>query len=152
MKIAELMTTDVKTCRQTDTLDVAVELMKEFDIAAVPVVDPVGRIVGIVTDRDACLAVYAHRQPLHWLPCAVAMSEHVVTCRADDDATAAEREMATHKIRHVPVIDDAEKPIGMVSLDDLALAMAAGRGLSASELAIALAAICEPRRRGSTDG
>lgn len=152
MKIAELMTTDLKTCQQTDTLDVAVGLMKDFDLTAVPVTDPLGRLVGIVTDRDACVAAYTQRQPLHWLPCAVAMSQHVVTCRADDETAIATREMAKHKIRHIPVVDDAHKPIGMVALDDLALAMAAGRGLSATELAFALSAICEPGRRGLTDG
>lgn len=151
MKIVELMTADVKTCRQADTLDVAIELMKRFDIAAVPVVDPLGRLVGIVTDRDACMSAYAQRQPLHWLPCAVAMSHQVVTCRAEDDVTVVAREMAEHKIRHVPVLDDAQRPIGIVSLDDLALAMTAGRGLSAADLAITLAAICEPRASERTE-
>lgn len=152
MKVADLMTVDVKTCQQTDTLEVAVRLMRDFEIRAVPVVDPLGRLVGIVTDRDACMAAYEQRQPLHWVPCAVAMSVPVITCRVNDEDTEVAEEMAEHKIRHVPVVDDAQLPIGMVSLDDLVLAVARGRGLLASDLAATLAAICEHRPSPHVDG
>lgn len=147
MNIAKLMTADVKTCRQTDMLDVAAKLMWEHDIGAVPVLDDFGQIVGIVTDRDACMAAFTQRQPLHCLPCTIAMTKHVVTCRPDDtDATVAQL-MAKHKIRRIPVVDDTQKPIGMVSLNDLAIAMGKGRGIPASEVAGTLAAICEHRSR-----
>jgi CBS domain-containing protein len=53
--------------------------------------------------------------------------------------------MSKHTIRRVPVVDDAQKPIGMVSLNDLALAMANGREVPASQVAATLAAICEHR-------
>ncbi len=145
MKIAQMMTRDVKTCRQTDTLDVAVKLMWDFDIGAVAVVDDLGQLVGIVTDRDACMAAYTQGQPLHCLPCTVAMSNHVVTCRPDDTDVAVAKLMSRNKIRRIPVVDDDQKPIGIVSLSDLALAMAKGRDVPATEVASTLAAICEHR-------
>jgi CBS domain-containing protein len=145
MTIAEIMTKHAKTCLQTDTLDVAVKLMWDFDIGAVLVVDDSGQVIGLVTDRDACMAAYTQGQPLHCLQVAVAMTRHVVTCRPEDTDVSVARLMASNKIRRVPVVDDAQRPIGLVSLNDLALAMAKGRGVPASAVAGTLAAICEHR-------
>jgi CBS domain-containing protein len=117
MNIGQLMTKDLKTCRQTELLDRAVKLMWEHDIGALPVVDDFGLLVGVVTDRDACVAAYMQRQPLHCLPVSVAMSKHVVTCTADDTDEAVARLMAKHKVRRIPVVDEDQRPIGIVSLD-----------------------------------
>jgi CBS domain-containing protein len=145
MKIAQIMMKDVKTCHQTDMLDVATKLMWDFDIGAVPILDDFGQIIGIVTDRDACMAAFTQRQPLHVLPCTVAMSKHVVTCRPEDTDVSVSKLMAKHKIRRIPVVDEADKPIGIVSLSDLALAMSKGRDVPPQEVAGTLAAICEHR-------
>jgi len=145
MKIAQMMSENVKTCRPTDTLDMAVRLMWDHDIGAVPIVDEIGQVVGIVTDRDACMAAFMQCQPLHCLPCTVAMSKHVVTCRPDDTDAAVASLMAKNKIRRIPVVDDAQRPIGMLSLNDLATAMMDGRHVLAQEVAGTLAAICEHR-------
>jgi CBS domain-containing protein len=145
MKIAQMMTRDVKTCRQHDMLDRAAQLMWDHDIGSLPVVDASGQVVGMVTDRDACMAAYMQAQPLHRVPVTVAMTNHVVTCRPDDTDVAAARLMAKHKIHRIPVVDDDQKPIGVVSLNDLALAMAKGREIPAAAVATTLAAICERR-------
>jgi CBS domain-containing protein len=145
MKIAQMMTKNVRTCRHTDTLAVAAQLMWDFDIGVVPIVDESGQLVGIVTDRDACMAAYTQSQPLHALPCSVAMSNHVITCRPDDTGAAVAKLMSKNKIRRVPVVDEAQKPIGIVSLNDLAVSMINGREVPATEVAGTLAAICEHR-------
>jgi CBS domain-containing protein len=145
MKIANLMTKTVKTCHQADTLAAAAKLMWDFDIGAVPVVDDSGQLVGIVTDRDACMAAFTQSQPLHTLPCTVAMNRHVVTCRPDDTDVAIANLMAKHKVRRIPVVDDTQHPIGIVSLNDLAIAMTRNRELPPQDIARTLAAICEHR-------
>src|SRR5262245_6899704 len=124
MKIAQLMTKDVKLCRKTDMLDRAARLMWDHDIGAVPVIDDSGQLVGIVTDRDACIAAYMQSQPLHAMPVWIAMSKHVVTCKPDDQDAAVATLMAKHQVRRVPVVDDAQRLLGIVSLNDLAVAMA----------------------------
>jgi len=144
MEIEQLMTKDVRTCRQTDMLDHAVRLMWDHDIGALPVIDDFGLLIGMVTDRDACIAAFMQRQPLQCVPVSVAMSKHVVTCRSDDTDHAVSRLMAKHKIRRIPVVDDEQRPIGIVSLDDLALAMAKG-AIPSTEVGETLAAICEHR-------
>jgi CBS domain-containing protein len=145
MRISQLMSRGAKTCRQTDTLDVAVRLMWDFDIGAVVIVDDTGQVVGMVTDRDACMATYLQCQPPQCIACSVAMSKHVVTCRPEDLDASVATLMAKHKIRRIPVVDDAMKPIGMVSLNDLALAMAKDSRALPQQVAGTLAAICEHR-------
>ena len=144
------MTRGAKTCRHNDTLDIAARLMWDFDIGSVVIVDDSEQVVGIVTDRDTCMAAYLQGQPLQRIPCKVAMSNHVVTCHPNDADHAVAALMAKHKIRRIPVVDDTMKPIGMVSLNDLAIAMTRGPDVPAQEVAGTLAAICEHRQKAST--
>ncbi len=145
MQIAQLMTKDVKTCRQTDMLDRAARLMWDHDIGFLPVLDDFGMLVGVVTDRDACMAAFMQRQPLHALPVSVAMSKHVVTCRSDDTTTRAAELMAKHKIRRLPVVDDDDHPVGVVSINDLALAASRREQIPEREITRTLGAISEHR-------
>lgn len=145
MKVAQIMKTELKTCRQSDMLDVAARLMWDFDIGAIPVIDDFGKLVGVVTDRDACMAAFMQHQPLHNVAASVAMNKHVITVRADDDHATVASLMARHKIRRVVVIDDDGRPIGIVSLNDLALAARKGQDVQRNQVADTLAAICAPR-------
>lgn len=145
MQIAKLMTRDIQTCRQTDTLDRAAQLMWDHDIGALAVVDDAGMLIGIVTDRDACMAAFMAHQPLHALQVSIAMNTHVVACRPDDTVRAVAGLMAHHKIRRIPVVNDDQHPIGIVSLNDLALASARGSEVPVSEIAATLASICAHR-------
>ncbi|MBA2543331.1 MAG: CBS domain-containing protein [Deltaproteobacteria bacterium] len=144
MKISQLMTKTVRTCLSSDTLEQAARLMWDHDVGVVPVVDETGQVVGMVTDRDACMAALTQARPLHALTVAVAMSKHVVTCRPEDTAEEISKLMSKNKIRRIPVVDDAQRPIGIVSLSDLAIAMSKGKGrdVPAAEVAGTLAAIC----------
>jgi CBS domain-containing protein len=145
MKISELMTRPVQVCRPTDTLDRAAQLMWDHDIGVLVVVDDSRQVVGMVTDRDICMAAYTSGMALHELPVAQAMAKHVVTCRPDDTDDVVLATMAKHKIRRIPVVDDANQPVGVLSLNDLARTMANGRDVPASAVAGTLAAICEHR-------
>ena len=151
MKISELMTRTVQVCRATDTLDRAAQLMWDHDIGSLAVVDDDDQVIGMITDRDACMAAYTRGRALRDIPVEVAMSKHVVTCSPDDNDTAVADMMAKHKIRRVPVVDEARRPVGVVSLNDLARTMARGRDVPATSVAGTLAAICEHRQPdGST--
>jgi CBS domain-containing protein len=151
MKISELMTRTVQVCRASDTLDHAANLMWDHDIGVLPVVDDDGRVIGMITDRDAFMAAYTRGGALRDIPVEVAMARSVVTCGPDDTDTAIAEVMARHKIRRVPVIDEAHRPVGVLSLNDLARTMARGRNVPATAVAGTLAAICEHREPG-TDG
>ena len=145
MTIAGLMTRTLKHCRSTDSLDRAAQLMWDFDIGALPVVDDRGQLIGMITDRDICMAAYTRGETLPNIPVAHAMTTHVVSCRPDDTIKTAANLMANHKIRRIPVVDDDQRPVGVVSLNDLAIATIEHREMSPLEMAGTLAAICEHR-------
>jgi len=54
----------VHSCRPNDTLNEPARLMWDFDCGAVPVVDEAGCLVGIITDRDICMAACTRGQSL----------------------------------------------------------------------------------------
>jgi CBS-domain-containing membrane protein len=132
-------------CRDARALGPTRALVVEVQALTWIVLDDEGRVAGIVTDRDACMAGYTQHAPLHLLTCASAMGDRAITARRDQTANQVVQEMATHKIRRIPVVDDLGAPVGIVSLNDLAIGMTRDRTIPTNELASTLAAICEHR-------
>ena len=122
MKVSELMARDVITCRTDDTLDGAAELMWAHEVGSLPVVDEHGRVVGMLTDRDALMAAFTCKEPLRAISVGSTMSTSLFSCAEDDDVAAVEAEMGRRRIHRVPVLDDDGRPIGLLSIDDLARA------------------------------
>lgn len=146
MKVEQVMSRPVITCRPTDTLDTAAGLMWEGDCGALPVVDHDGIVVGVVTDRDICMAAYTAGKDLRSIPVSTAMAKIVIACLPTDELGNAEAIMSRGQVRRLPVVDGHARPIGIISMNDIArVASRLNRGAA---LAIAtMAAICEPRRR-----
>ncbi len=130
MLVVKLMRPAAVTCRPEDTLESAAQLMLEHDLGCLPVVDAEGRLAGVITDRDAVLAVYARRVAFGSVRVEAAMARNVITCTIHDDVAQVEHWMATHKIRRIPVVDEAGKPIGVVTLSDVARAALRGHDVS----------------------
>jgi len=145
MKISKLMTKDVMTCRTSDTLDHAAQLMWDHDIRCVPVVDERGRIAGMLTDRDVCMAAYTRGAPLRAIAVGATMSAHPATCTQDAELSVVEAEMGRRQIHRMPVVDDDGHPVGIVSLNDIARASQQRTEVSPSEVAATLAAVFAPR-------
>jgi CBS domain-containing protein len=118
MDIRELMTAPVRTLCPEDTLSGAAKLMQEEAIGCVPIVD-YGKLVGILTDRDIAIAAYDVGEALWRLRIADHMRAPVYTCQASDDIAVAARTMREHRVRRLPVVDQNDKVVGMISLDDL---------------------------------
>lgn len=148
MKVQELMSTDVETCRPDDTLNRAAQIMWEHDCGVVPIVDAESRVVGMITDRDICMAAYTQGRPLSEIAVSSACSRRVLTCKLDDSLKAVESLMRNAKVRRLPVVDREGKLYGVISLGDLA--QHAHRphlkadGLSYESIAATLAAISLP--------
>jgi CBS domain-containing protein len=152
MRVEELMTKSLQTCRADDTLSQAARIMWEADCGAVPVVssDGEGRVVGIVTDRDVCMAGYTRGVPLAQLRVREAMAEDLRCCKASDTLAEAEAAMRAAQVRRLPVVDESGHLVGLLSLADLAREAARERGskrpaISEGEVGDTLACICEPR-------
>jgi CBS domain-containing protein len=146
MRLNEVMNQPVVCCPDSATLDQAARLMWEQDCGIVPIVDEDGRLTGVVTDRDICMSAYTQGLALNAIGVTTAMARTVVAGHEDDSIEAAEQLMQDNQIRRLPVIDNEGRPVGMVSLNDLARYVAqARRSVSDRELVQTLAAICRPR-------
>jgi CBS domain-containing protein len=151
MRAAELMRRPVLTCSVGDAAAVAARLMWEHDVGTVLVVDAEGRLSGIVTDRDLCMAVYTMRKTLDAIPVTIAMAIEVETCRPESTVKEVERRLRSRKVRRLPVVDREGRPVGMLSLDDLVRAAARRRRASsrpAREFVRTMDTICRWRRPG----
>lgn len=146
MHIKDIMSRNVQTCRSYESLNTAAHKMWEADIGAVPIVDDKDRVVGMVTDRDICMAAYLRGRPLAEIPLVEVMSHELLSCGPDDTLDHAEALMRSRQIRRLPVLDAARHVIGMISLNDIIRAVSRthhGR----RELIETMAAICHPRQQ-----
>jgi len=148
MRAENLMSHPPITCHVNDTLSVAAQLMWNNDCGAVVVTNDEGKLVGMITDRDICMCALTQGRPLDELLVNGAMAKHVVSAHATDTIADIEQKMAEHQVRRIPVIDDDRKPIGMVSLHDLAIESVqpdSSMKNAATKVAHTLAAVSHPR-------
>jgi len=144
MNVHHLMTRELRSCGPDDFLTHPAQSMWEADVGAVPVVED-GVVVGMITDRDICIAAHTKGRLLSEIRVREVMAHSVVTCGANDSIRRVESIMQDQRVRRVPVVDIGNQLIGIVSLNDLArTAHPTFRGQT--ELVATLAAICEPRR------
>jgi CBS domain-containing protein len=149
-RVEQLMTRIVRTCRPQDTLDVAAQIMWEEDCGCVPVVtrgEGRSRLVGMITDRDVCMAALTQGRALHAIEVTSAMARELASCRPTDTVLVALQVLRTKRLRRLPVVATEDELVGILSLADLVRASADGDSgkLGAEQLASALQAICEPR-------
>lgn len=149
MVVDELMTRDVHTCRPHDSLAEVAGTLWDHDCGCAPVVDAEGRVVAMITDRDICMAAYTRGLPLGAMRVASAASRGVIAAHKGQDVEAAELLMRKHRVRRLPVVDAMGKPVGILSLNDLARrshqADHRHGGLSAESIVSTLATVGERR-------
>jgi CBS domain-containing protein len=154
--VSDLMTSAVKSCGIHDTLQRAAQIMWENDCGVVPIVDDDGRLVGMITDRDICMAAYTQGQTLSQIHVSNAMAKDVHAVREIDPVEAAEDLMRRVRVRRVPVLDGEGRLKGILSMNDLARHAdhsfgRKAKGLSGDSITETLAAICERHDAPSTN-
>jgi CBS domain-containing protein len=152
MNVEQIMTRSVRVCTRSDALSEAARLMWEHDCGAVPVVEAPGsaRVVGMITDRDVCMAAYTQGRPLHEIPVGSACGDHVVTCAPSDSVDVALRILRAHQLHRLPVVGEDGGMVGMLSLCDVAREAAREEGpwkkaVSSSDVGRVVEAIRAPR-------
>jgi CBS domain-containing protein len=128
MRVAEVMTRDVRLIEPNQTIRDAARLMAEMDAGIMPVREG-DRLVGMITDRDiAVRAVAQGRGP----DTAVreVMTDEVKYCYDDDDTNDVARNMADIQVRRLPVLTRDKRLVGIISLGDLALSDEAGEAVA----------------------
>lgn len=118
MKVKDLMTRSVRTCFPESSLTSVAGLMWECDCGSVPVVDHEQHVLGMITDRDICMATAInHRTPDDLTVARVARRE-AVTCKDTDDPRLALETMRKNHVHRLPVVDDTGHLEGILSVTD----------------------------------
>jgi len=154
MKVEKVMNIRPRSVRPHQTLADAVTLMVDRDCGWIPVVDDANVVVGVITDRDICLAAHDRDKRISKIAIEGVMHTNVYACRKSDALADAEAIMRNRRVRRLPVVDEEGRLVGLLSLSDLAQRAGMNdenrpRGLTSLDVAHTLAAICEPR---SADG
>ena len=118
MKISEVMTTDVETVTADQSARDAAKFMLRAEAGSIPVTEG-DRVIGMITDRDiAVRGVAEGRGPD--TPVRDLMTDHIICARGDDNVDDVAQRMSQQQVRRLPVLDEDERLIGIVSLGDLA--------------------------------
>ena len=141
MKVEQIMTPSPATCGITDNLAQVVERMWDANCGIVPVVDDIGRVLAVITDRDICVAAATRGLAPGDIRAEEMQRKPVVSCRPEDNVKGALRLMAEHRVRRLPVTSDEGILHGIISLDDVAIAAGAPNTASAAEVLSTMKAI-----------
>jgi CBS domain-containing protein len=147
MNVNELMSREPRSVRTVDRLDAVARVLWEQDCGVVPVVDAANVVVGVITDRDLCMASYTQGRPLTEIAVGSAMARSVKTCRADDPIGNALATMQQHQVHRLPVVDARGALVGVLSTNDVVRAAhSRPAAVEASSVVRVLAQIGAPRR------
>ena len=152
MRIEQLMTRSPRSCEPGDTLAQAAQIMWDYDCGCLPVTEGNGsrRLVGMITDRDICMAAQFQQRLLREIQVGDAMTRDVRACNPEDFAREAEAIMLEAHVRRLPVVDREDQLVGVLSLADLAREAARQhwkkkKDVTEAEVGSVLAMICQPR-------
>ena len=121
MKVKDLMTTSPAACTLTNSLADAGGMMWQNDCGILPVVAEGGKVVGLITDRDICMAAVLNGRNLTNIAVEDVISRQVFSCNADDDVRSALKTMQENKVRRLPVLNELGMLAGIVSMNDIVL-------------------------------
>lgn len=119
MEVKDCMTKNVYCCDPSANVVDAANLMKENHVGCVPVCDENKKVVGIVTDRDIILRTICCNKDVNTTPVSEIMTSKVHFCKLDTKIEEATKVMSDEQIRRIPVCDEQNKVVGMLTLGDL---------------------------------
>jgi CBS domain-containing protein len=121
MKVKDAMTGTPYYCQLDTNLGSATELMWVGNCGFLPVMGPDGKIVGVVTDRDICIALGTRNCLPGNITVREVMSGRLFACSPDDDVHVALQLMKEGGVRRLPVIGENGALAGVISMDDVLL-------------------------------
>jgi len=119
MNVSHILTRPMVTIGANDTVLTAAKLLVQNNIGLLVVTQTQAdrKLVGVISERDI-IRVIASARTLE-IPVNEVCTKNVVTVRGNADVAEAAKGMNKHGIRHVVVVDDCSKPVGVVSMRDL---------------------------------
>lgn len=119
MKVKEVMTQSAVCCKPDTNVGAAVELLWVRNCGMLPVVGNDQKLLGVVTDRDICIAMGTRNRLAADLTVGEIATQKVFTCKPDDEIHEALQTMAEKQVRRLPVVNKEGVPQGMLSMDDI---------------------------------
>jgi CBS domain-containing protein len=120
MKVKDCMCDSVYCVNSETKINEIAKIMGDNHIGCVPVCDNNNCICGIITDRDILLRTIACNKDANTTTASEIMSKNVCTCKDTDDMTNAESKMSEYQIRRLPVCDQNNHVVGILTLGNLA--------------------------------
>jgi predicted transcriptional regulator len=121
MKVKEVMMGTPYFCQYDSNLGIATELMWKANCGFLPVKGREGRICGVLTDRDVCIALGTRNKVAGEVTAEEVMNGKLYSCMADDDIHVALQAMKEGKVRRLAVIAKDGSLEGVISMDDILL-------------------------------
>src|SRR5262245_676406 len=147
MKVKDVMTPDAKAIWLTESLADAAREMWENDCGVLPVIKDSRKVIGVITDRDICMAAAIRdRSPSH-ISVEEVMNANLFSATPDDEVAHALKVMREHKIRRMPVLNAEGELEGILSMNDVVLRAKARNGkkpeIDYADVVKTYQAICE---------
>lgn len=117
VRVKEIMTRECKACDPSDSLASAAIRMWEADCGILPVIES-GHVVGVITDRDICMALALKGCRPGESSVFEVMSGEVWSCAPETDVTVALALMGQRRVRRLPVLENG-RLAGMLSINDV---------------------------------
>lgn len=137
MKVKDMMIPDAKACWITESLADAAKAMWENDCGILPVIKDGRKVVGLITDRDICMATAMFERNPSSISVEEVMTGEVYAAGPDDEIHQALATMQEHKVRRLPVVDPEGELKGILSINDIVLKAREPNGKKAPPVAYA---------------
>ena len=147
--VRHAMTEDLQTAAPTDTAEDAARMMEAADTGVIPVVEG-EQLLGLITDRDLALRVVAKGDDSS-TPLRSLLTPSPLTVTPDMKLAEAQELMGSNQIRRLPVVKN-DVLVGVLSLGDVAVAMASKREVGEALEDISESASTQPTADGPDPG
>ena len=116
LKVKDLMTKNVEFVMPDATISEVAQIMEQSDVGIVPVCDEEKRLVGVITDRDIVIRNVAKNRGD--IKVEEIMSKRITTASPNEDIYDISKKMAKHRIRRIPIVEENNVLVGVVSIGD----------------------------------
>jgi CBS domain-containing protein len=120
MKVSDIMTTDFEKIDSDNSLFEAAQKMKAFNIGFLPVQEG-DKLIGLLTDRDIVIRGLAEDLEPRRTSVKNIITSDIVYCYEDESVEDAARLMEDNQVRRLIVVDHEQRPVGVVSIGDIAV-------------------------------
>ena len=121
MKVQDVMTSSPQTCGTETNLATAAMLMWEGDCGTLPVVADNGWVIGMITDRDICMAAATKHRAASQITVGEVITGEVFSCQPEEDVRDALETMQEKRVRRLPVLGEDGSLKGILSMNDIVL-------------------------------